>query len=301
MSILDIKNVSKSYDKNLVLNDISITVPEKSIYGLLGPNGAGKTTLIRIVNQIIMPNSGEVFFNGEKLNRKHISVIGYLPEERGLYNKMMVGEQMIYLARLKGFAGSQARSEIRRILEEFEVLSWWNKKVETLSKGMQQKLQFIVAIMHNPILAILDEPFSGFDPINVEIVKKKILQLRKNGTSFILSTHRMESVEELCDHITLINKSNKVIEGNIAQIKSQFKKNIYEITYKGERNENIFSNDPNFHVFSLEDLPEQGLHQLKISMQKNIGINQMLEKLMSVSEIVSLSEIIPSINEFDLA
>lgn len=297
MSILQIRNIFKSYDKNLVLNDISMDIPSQSIYGLLGPNGAGKTTLIRIVNQIILPDSGSVFFNGEQLTRRHISMMGYLPEERGLYAKMNVGEQMMYLAQLKGFTGGNVRNDIRKILSEFEILNWWNKKVETLSKGMQQKLQFIVAIMHKPSLVILDEPFSGFDPINVEMVKNKILQMRSEGTSFILSTHRMESVEELCDYMTLINKSEKIIEGNITDVKNRFRKNIYEISYSGQLNPEHFNFNDTFTLIGMEQQEASNISKIRIGLSEGVKINQILELMMPSCEIKSLQEVIPSIHE----
>ena len=214
-SFIEINNVSKTYGNYKALNNISIKVPRQSIYGLLGPNGAGKTTLIRMLNQITAPDEGTIIFNGEKLNRNHISQIGYLPEERGLYKTMKVGEQAIYLAQLKGVSQKEAEKRLKAWFKKFDILSWWDRKVEELSKGMQQKIQFIVTVIHNPQLLIFDEPFSGFDPINVNLLKKEILELRDKGATIIFSTHNMASVEELCDNIMLINKGQKVLEGSV--------------------------------------------------------------------------------------
>ncbi len=232
-AILSIHNVSKFYATHRALNNISLEVPEQSVFGLLGPNGAGKTSLIRIINQITGPDTGEIFFNGEKLNPSHVEKIGYLPEERGLYRKMKVGEQALYLARLKGLSRKDALVKIKAWFEKFEIDAWWNKKVEELSKGMQQKIQFIVTVLHEPKLLILDEPFSGFDPINANIIKNEILELRKNGSTIIFSTHNMGSVEELCDHIALINKSEKVLDGKVKEIRQKHKSNVFKIVYRG--------------------------------------------------------------------
>ena len=228
-NILTIDSVSKHYGNFTALNDVSINIPEGSIFGLLGPNGAGKTTLIRIINQITQPDSGKVFFNNSELKPSHIKNIGYLPEERGLYPKMKIGEQAIYLAQLKGLDRSVAKSELNRWFEKFEISDWWDKKVTELSKGMAQKVQFIVTVLHKPKLLIFDEPFSGFDPINANLIKDEILELRKQGATVIFSTHRMESVEELCEDIALINKSNKILDGKLDNIKAKFKSNTFEI------------------------------------------------------------------------
>ena len=227
--LLSAENVIKKYGDYTALDNANISVPKSSIYGLLGPNGAGKTTLMRIINQITAPDSGMVTFEGETLNKKHIKEIGYLPEERGLYKKMKVGEQALYLAQLKGMSYNEAIQKLRIWFERLEISSWWNKKVEELSKGMAQKIQFVVTVIHQPKLLIFDEPFSGFDPINASIIRDEIINLRNNGTTIIFSTHRMESVEEICDHIALINNSKTILEGPIEKIKNDFKDDSYEI------------------------------------------------------------------------
>ena len=274
MNYLEINNVSKTYGTKKVLNDISIKVPQQSIYGLLGPNGAGKTTLIRILNQITMPDSGQVLLNGNPLKPSDIANIGYLPEERGLYKKMKVGEQAIYLAQLKGMNRKEAEKKLRQWFVKFDIASWWDKKVEELSKGMQQKVQFIVTVIHEPKLLIFDEPFSGFDPINVNLLKKEILELRDKGATILFSTHNMASVEELCDNIMLINKGEKILEGSVYDIKQQYKNHSYDIVYK----------------------PFDGgkeTHQTVNSTNPNDLIREIIEK----GEIVSFNEILPSIND----
>tara|TARA_X000000368_G_scaffold333450_1_gene270762 strand:- start:599 stop:1495 length:897 start_codon:yes stop_codon:yes gene_type:complete len=228
-NLLIVKDVIKQFGDYTALNEVNISVPKGSIYGLLGPNGAGKTTLMRIINQITAPDSGSLLFDGIPLTKHHISDIGYLPEERGLYKKMKVGEQAIYLAQLKGMSYAEALKKLKFWFEKLDILSWWNKTVEELSKGMAQKIQFVVTVIHEPKLLIFDEPFSGFDPINAAIIRKEILELREKGTTIIFSTHRMESVEEICDHIALINKSQTILEGPIVQVKEQFTNNSYEV------------------------------------------------------------------------
>ena len=274
MNYLEINNVSKTYGTKKVLNDISIKVPQQSIYGLLGPNGAGKTTLIRILNQITMPDSGQVLLNGNPLKPSDIANIGYLPEERGLYKKMKVGEQAIYLAQLKGMNRKEAEKKLRQWFVKFDIASWWDKKVEELSKGMQQKVQFIVTVIHEPKLLIFDEPFSGFDPINVNLLKKEILELRDKGATILFSTHNMASVEELCDNIMLINKGEKILEGSVYDIKQQYKNHSYDVVYR----------------------PFDGgeeTHQTVNSTNPNDLIREIIEK----GEIVSFNEILPSIND----
>ncbi|MBT6815279.1 MAG: ABC transporter ATP-binding protein, partial [Flavobacteriales bacterium] len=227
--ILIARNIVKQYENHLALNDVSLEIPKGSIYGLLGPNGAGKTTLMKIINQITAPDSGEIIFNNEKLVRKHISQIGYLPEERGLYRKMKVGEQSLYLAQLKGMSKKEATIKLKTWFEKLDILEWWDKKVEELSKGMAQKVQFAITVIHNPDLLIFDEPFSGFDPVNTSIIRKEILELKEKGTSIIFSTHRMESVEEICDEITLIDNGISILQGEINIIKDQFRNNTFQI------------------------------------------------------------------------
>ena len=228
-SILEVDNVVKKYGDFTALNKVSLSVPHGSIYGLLGPNGAGKTSLIRIINQITLPDSGSIIFDGKILQPNDVSHIGYLPEERGLYKSMKVGEQCLYLAQLKGLTRNEAKKQLNYWFEKLDIQGWWNKKIEELSKGMAQKVQFVVCVLHKPKLLIFDEPFSGFDPVNANIIKDEILELQKNGATIIFSTHRMESVEELCDHIALIHKSNKLIEGKLTDVKKQYRTNSFEV------------------------------------------------------------------------
>lgn len=231
MSIIEIKNVSKNFGTKVALDNVSLEIPDGKIFGLLGPNGAGKTTLIRIINRITIPNAGEVLFNGVPITQDDVAKIGYMPEERGLYRKMKVGDQAMYLAELKGMSSSDARKALKEWFLKFEIKDWWNKKVEELSKGMAQKLQFITTVVHRPKLLILDEPFSGFDPVNAEIIRREILRLKDEGATIILSTHNMESVEELCDEIALINKSRLVLTGGVADIRRKYGNNNVEIEY----------------------------------------------------------------------
>jgi ABC-2 type transport system ATP-binding protein len=240
-NILEIRNIEKSYSAHKALDDVSLTIPSGKIYGLLGPNGAGKTSLIRIINQITGPDAGSVLFDGEKLNQSHISQIGYLPEERGLYKKMKVGEQLLYLAQLKGLNKTEAIDKLKEWFIKFEIKTWWDKNVEDLSKGMQQKIQFVATVLHQPKLIILDEPFSGFDPINANIIKDEILELKQKGSTIIFSTHRMESVEELCDYVALINKSKKVLEGKKEDIKSMYNPHTFTVKFEGSLPENLLS------------------------------------------------------------
>ena len=245
-TLLSAENVVKKYGDYTALNKVNISVPKSSIYGLLGPNGAGKTTLMRIINQITAPDSGRVLFDGKSLNKEHIKEIGYLPEERGLYKKMKVGDQALYLAQLKGMSYNEAIQKLRFWFEKLDISSWWHKKVEELSKGMAQKIQFVVTVIHQPKLLIFDEPFSGFDPINAAIIRDQIINLRNNGTTIIFSTHRMESVEEICDHIALINKSKTILEGPINKIKSEFQDENYEVIIDS----NHLTNSEKFDVLS---------------------------------------------------
>src|ERR1700761_1332960 len=233
--MLSIRNIVKQYAGHTALNDVSLEVEQGKIFGLLGPNGAGKTSLIRIINQITAPDSGEVYFDGEKLNQSHINRIGYLPEERGLYKKMEIGEQMIYLARLKGLSRDEATKRLKLWFDKLGMETWWKKKIEELSKGMQQKAQFVATVLHEPDLIILDEPFSGFDPVNAEIIKDEILELNEKGKTILFSTHRMESVEELCDSIALINKSHKILDGTVREIKNSYRSATYMVEYIGSK------------------------------------------------------------------
>ena len=290
MSLLKIENISKSYSDHQALNNISLEIPEKSIFGLLGPNGAGKTTLIRIITMIIEQDHGQVSLNGEKMTTELVRKIGYLPEERGLYKKMKVGEQLQYLARLKGLARSEATKRIKFWLEKLELSDWWNKSIEDLSKGMAQKVQFIATVLHEPDLLILDEPFSGFDPVNADIIKNEILELRNKGATIIFSTHRMESVEELCDHIALINQSEKILDGKKLDIKEKFRDGTYMVEYTG----NLALNGA--YDLIKSETTERGLTQsiLKTSMKNS---NELLKSLISKVEIHSFVERIPSVND----
>ncbi len=290
--MLNVKDIVKQYASHRALDHVSLEVKQGKIFGLLGPNGAGKTSLIRIITQITAPDSGEVIFNGERLNSNHISQIGYLPEERGLYKKMEIGEQVLYLAKLKGLHTSEATKRIKYWFEKLDMQEWWHKKVEDLSKGMQQKVQFVATVLHKPELIILDEPFSGFDPVNADIIKNEILELNKQGSTFIFSTHRMESVEELCDDIALINKSKKILDGSVEEIKSAYKNNTYWIEYEG--NHHMQSNDI-FEVLSSEELKDRKVIKLKLNPQRNI--NEVLSGLLPIVNIHRLQEVIPSMNE----
>lgn len=293
-NLIEINNVSKTYGNYKAINNISIKVPKQSIYGLLGPNGAGKTTLIRMLNQITAPDEGEIIFNGEKLNRKHISDIGYLPEERGLYKTMKVGEQAIYLAQLKGMDQREAEKRIKIWFKKFGITDWWNKKVEELSKGMQQKIQFIVTVIHEPQLLIFDEPFSGFDPINVNLLKKEILELRDKGATIIFSTHNMASVEELCDNIMLINKGEKILEGSVYQIKQQFKDNNFEVIIKSDKE--TFDLPEEFSILS-QNIDDNGYITLIISIDKEVNSNTLIKHLAEKGTIISYRELLPSVND----
>lgn len=299
MSLLSVLHVSKRYATHLALNNVSIDVPPQSIFGLLGPNGAGKTTLIRIINQITGPDEGEILLNGRKLQSADISQIGYLPEERGLYKKMKVGEQAVYLARLKGMSKADAMRELKYWFEKFEMVGWWNKRIEELSKGMQQKVQFIVTVIHKPALLILDEPFSGFDPINANIIRNEILELRKNGTTVIFSTHNMGSVEELCDHIALINKSQKILDGPVKDIRKTYRSNTFDIHFKG--NLMGFTNAMWAGAELLDKKSEGEHHEVRIKLNGNYKTNDILQAVMPLAEIHSFSEVIPSMNDIFIA
>ncbi len=295
MDLLIAENITKNYANHRALDGVSINVPDGSIFGLLGPNGAGKTTLIRIINQITAPDSGLVTLNGEALQPKHTAMIGYLPEERGLYKKMMVGEQAIYLSQLKGLSKAESKKRLKYWFEKFEIDSWWNRKVEELSKGMQQKVQFIVTILHKPRLLIFDEPFSGFDPINTEILKSEILKLKEDGATIIFSTHNMGSVEEICDHIALINNSKKILDGNMLDIKRSHRTDIFEIDYEPfDKSLTDFLPDE-FKVLSREDY---GLgKRARVKIEDDTQTNKLLNLLMKNSRIIKFQEVIPSMNE----
>jgi len=292
--MLSIRSIVKQYANHKALNNVSLEIPEGSIFGLLGPNGAGKTSLIRIINQITAPDSGEVWFNGQKLNSTHISKIGYLPEERGLYKKMEIGEQMLYLAQLKGLSKSDATKKIKFWFEKMGMQTWWNKKLEDLSKGMQQKVQFVATIVHDPQLIILDEPFSGFDPVNAEIITQEILDLNKKGATIIFSTHRMESVEQLCDRIALLHKSEKILEGRVVDIKNSYRDNTYRVSYSGNID---FSNTEVFSVLEQTEVNEENIRHLILKINDKYSTNDVLQYILPQAHIHELSEIIPSIHD----
>lgn len=296
-NILEVNNVVKQYGNYTALNSVSLQVPKGSIYGLLGPNGAGKTSLIRIINQITMPDSGEVFLDGEKLAPGHVSVIGYMPEERGLYKTMKVGEQALYLAQLKGMSYADAKRQLKYWFEKFEIEGWWNKKIQELSKGMAQKIQFIVTILHQPKLLILDEPFSGFDPVNANLIKDEIIELNKQGTSIIFSTHRMESVEEMCDYIALIHKSNKLIEGKLSDVKREYRTNKFQVGIVSNNVEGLMYDLT--QKFSVGQTTFKSLdNDLKLEIDLgNRSQNELLEVLMKNGQVTHFTENIPSVND----
>lgn len=294
MSIVKCNNVVKRFNQFTALDSVSIDVPEASIFGLLGPNGAGKTTLIRIINQITVPDSGEVLFRGKAIQPSDIAYIGYLPEERGLYKKMKVGDQAMYLARLKGMSHADASRELKQWFVKFGIQAWWNKKVEELSKGMAQKVQFIITVLHKPSLLILDEPFSGFDPVNVQIIRNEILNMKANGTTIILSTHNMESVEELCDNIALINKSKLILTGSLDQIRREHGKNEVEVIYRGER-DSIAQMDSLYKIVSDEE--NKGERRAVLEVNRDVVSAAVLGELIKGADIVSYKELIPRMND----
>lgn len=295
MELFEARNVNKVFASTQALTDVSISVKEQSIFGLLGPNGAGKTTLIRIINQITAPDSGEIFLNGKKMTRKDISQIGYLPEERGLYKKMKIGEQAIYLAQLKGMSHRDAARNLKQWFEKFDIMPWWNKKVEELSKGMQQKVQFITTVVHQPKLLIFDEPFSGFDPINANLLKKEILNLKAEGATIIFSTHNMGSVEELCDHIALINKSKKIEDGPTDEIRMKYKSNMFDIKYRGEFKNIDQALGANYNIISHDE--SEKANTLKVQYLNGNSNNELLQAIMPAAEILAFEELIPSMND----
>ncbi len=296
-TILEVNKVVKRYGDYVALNEVSLTVPKGSIYGLLGPNGAGKTSLIRIINQITLPDSGEIILDGEKLQPKHVQYIGYLPEERGLYNTMKVGEQCLYLAQMKGLSKAEAKKQLEYWFERLEIQGWWNKKIQELSKGMAQKIQFVVCVLHKPKLLIFDEPFSGFDPVNANSIKDEILALREDGATIIFSTHRMESVEELCDHIALIHKSNKLIEGKLDDVKRQFKTNSFEVGILSDNVESLMYKLT--QKFTVGPATFKSLNnELKLEIQLgNATPNELLNLLTQCGQVTHFVEKIPSVND----
>jgi ABC-2 type transport system ATP-binding protein len=296
-NILEVENVVKQYGDYVALNKVSLTVPKGSIYGLLGPNGAGKTSLIRIINQITMPDSGTVTFDGELLKPQHVQYIGYLPEERGLYKSMKVGEQCLYLAQMKGLSKSEATAQLKYWFDRFEIQGWWNKKIQELSKGMAQKIQFVVCVLHKPKLLIFDEPFSGFDPVNANIIKDEILELKKQGSTIIFSTHRMESVEELCDDIALIHQSNKLIEGKLTDVKKQYRTNSFEVGILTDNVEGLMYDITQKFTVGQTDFKSLN-DELKLKIELgNAAPNELLHVLTQRGQVTHFMEKIPSVND----
>jgi ABC-2 type transport system ATP-binding protein len=295
MYTLEARKINKAYAKHVALRDVSIEVPEGSIFGLLGPNGAGKTSLIRIINQITGPDSGEIIFGGEPLRPEHVQYIGYLPEERGLYKKMTVGEQCIYLARLKGLSSRDANARLKSWFERFEIGAWWDKKVEELSKGMAQKVQFITTVLHKPRFIILDEPFSGFDPINANLIKNEIRRLRDEGATVMLSTHNMNSVEEICSHISLINNATVLLEGKVDEVRNKYKDEVYEISFEGQML--AFTNAlwTNFELLGHKDIGK-GV-EAKVKLRNGATVNEMLQAVIPHVRVQGVREVIPGMDE----
>ena len=293
MGLIECRNVSKSFGEKVALDNVSVDIPKGKIFGLLGPNGAGKTTLIRIINRITIPNTGSVLFDGRPITQEDVEKIGYLPEERGLYRKMKVGEQAMYLAQLKGMSAKDASAELKKWFVKFGIESWWNKKVEELSKGMAQKLQFITTVVHKPSLLILDEPFSGFDPVNAQVIREEILRLKDEGATIILSTHNMESVEELCDNIALINKSKVVITGGVDEIRHKYGNNNVEVVYTSQ---SALEDSKAFKV--LSDTDDSGRHIAVLSLTDGAASNDALQALLDQKVIVnSFKELVPRMND----
>jgi ABC-2 type transport system ATP-binding protein len=292
MALFEAANVTKKYGDQLALDRVSISVPEQSIYGLLGPNGAGKTTLIRIINQITGPDSGELYLNGKKLMPDDVQLIGYLPEERGLYKKMKVGEQALYFAQLKGLSKAEAMKRLRYWFKKLDIIDWWGKKIEELSKGMAQKVQFVTTVLHEPKLLIFDEPFTGFDPVNTNTIKNEILFLRERGATIIFSTHNMESVEELCDNITLIDKAKTLLEGSVKEIRSQWAANEYDLVFEGE-----VRIDGNGHYNILKQQYVGNKSNIRLKTVSSIKTNDILQTVMKSGNLVSFNPALPSMNE----
>jgi ABC-2 type transport system ATP-binding protein len=292
MALFEAVDVTKKYGDQLALDKVSISVPEQSIYGLLGPNGAGKTTLIRIINQITGPDSGELYLNGKKLMPEDVQLIGYLPEERGLYKKMKVGEQAIYFAQLKGLSKAEAMKRLKYWFKKLDIIDWWGKKIEELSKGMAQKLQFVITVLHEPKLLIFDEPFTGFDPVNTNTIKNEILFLRERGATIIFSTHNMESVEELCDNITLIDKSQTILEGSVKEIRSQWAANEYDLVIEGDVQ---IEGNGYYNILDQRRMDDRSIIRLKTT--SSIKTNEILNTVMKSGNLISFNPALPSMNE----
>lgn len=296
MDLIRIENVTKTFAKHTALDNVSLSIPEGSIYGLLGPNGAGKTTLLRIINRIIAPDKGRVMFGDRVMTQEDVYRIGYMPEERGLYKKMKVGEQAIFFARLKGMSRKEATTQLKEWFEKFGIQEWWNKNVSELSKGMAQKIQFIVTVLHNPRLLIFDEPFSGFDPINANLLKSEILALRDKGATIIFSTHNMSSVEEVCDHITLIDKSRNILSGNVEEIRHMHGSNIFEIDYRGKEADIRNAIEKRCEIMETTESPI-GINKIKIHIANDNEVRTVIAAANDSVELRSFKEIIPSMND----
>lgn len=294
-NIIQAEHIIKDYTGHRALDDVSVSIPEGSVYGLLGPNGAGKTTLIRIMNHITIPDSGQIIFNGKNMTAEDVYKIGYLPEERGLYKKMRVGDQALFLARLKGMSRADAITELRTLFKKFDILPWWNKKIEELSKGMAQKIQFIVTIVHHPSLLIFDEPFSGFDPINTNLLKEEILNQAKNGATVIFSTHNMSSVEEICDHFTLINKSHNILSGTVDEVRASYGKNDFSLKYIGDTS--LLKEAISSYITIKEEKESESFSTLTFSSLGDISRKDLLSLINAKVEIEDFHRIIPSMND----
>ncbi|WP_158210306.1 ABC transporter ATP-binding protein [Myroides phaeus] len=295
--ILEVKDVVKKYSDKIALNNVSLTVPKGTIYGLLGPNGAGKTSLIRIINQITYPDAGQILLDGQVLNPSHIKDIGYMPEERGLYKTMKVGEQAMYLAQLKGLSKAEAKKQLDYWFDKLDIKGWWDKKIQELSKGMAQKIQFVVTVLHEPKLLILDEPFSGFDPVNANIIKDEIIELKEKGSTIIFSTHRMESVEEMCDYIALINKSNKLIEGKLVDVKRQYRTHLYQVGILTDNKQRL--HDELKSKFSFQSTAFKSLND-EVQLEINLGErmpNELLHILSQNGQVTHFVEKLPTVND----
>ena len=297
-NLLVAENIYKRFGGYTALNNVSITIPKGSVFGLLGPNGAGKTTFIRIINQITMPDEGQVYLDGRPLHPEDIQHIGYLPEERGLYKSMKVGEQALYLARLKGLSKAEAKQRLQYWFEKLEITGWWDKKIQELSKGMAQKVQFVITVLHNPKLLIFDEPFSGFDPVNANIIKREILELKEKGATILFSTHRMESVEELCDYMALINKSNKLLDGKVSEIKKEYKNNTFEVGLECEHEAALMAElQEKFKVGAAHFKSINDDLKVSIQLQPHENPNDLIKYLLTKAKINHFVEVIPSVND----
>ena len=297
MNILQIEKLTKRYSNHTALSDVSLEVPRGSVYGLLGPNGAGKSTLIRVINRITLPDAGRVLFDGKPITDEDIYQIGYLPEERGLYKKMKVGEQALFFARLKGLSRRDALQRLKKWFIRLGIESWWDKKVEDLSKGMAQKVQFITTVLHEPKLLIFDEPFSGFDPINANILKQEIMRLRDEGATVIFSTHNMSSVEEICDHITLINKSRNILSGSVDEVRRRFGENIFEVVYGGDKDSFEHIMQPVAEMLSTAEVADSAYHTSRIRLKDTATVRESIALANDAVELRSWSEVIPSMND----